>query len=1161
MTPIRAAALAFLITLAGTSSSFAGQASAKSDGAAVAGMVSSKLGGLFTPTVSGGGSTTGEAYFQSVTGLTGVQTTSNPGQGGAAAVTSSRYMDVNCATLPPVRTQYMGGAVIRALRCEKAGATVSAVDVQVCTAPNQGGVCSDSSYQPPVALTPGKYYTLAGMRVGVGCNAQQACRITADASTSVGGTAQSLAQQTQAAAAASSPDSMVAMLRTAAKKNDFTGQLTAQAKEAIPCVQQAVRQKATGTYSTCGGATVATISAASSPAVSSTPAQCLAYTTTSTSTTTSCDQTFALTQLTTQSQYSSTATCTVSQAKGGQAVSSCTPAQLAGMTLVGKTSPVCSSGANSCATQSWTEYWVNLSKSTVLSRSAAPYPSSGTCDVNPLSETRTVSCPSGDWFGRTLADAQCTQPYVDTSTGKPTGQTTQMDFFSKPGCGVCLRPAVGVMCYATTPVSSSCQPASLAGCTLKGVTPTQTAGALVIGQQSTYQCTTTAKKCSRWSGPSPSASGADFGIDSSVTRSTDNSNSYSAALISLEIANSTAQGVEGKQDPAMPLIFGGTDMRCSTPTGGAFGSLTHSSCCDINLQRPTKGNAFRGGCTLDEAKLAAARRSKYTTYIGSYCSSSSFFPHRCTQITQTYCAFQGILPRLVQEQGRQQLAQMVASANTGGTKTQPTTFSYYSSSATGTWSPPVALNGVTVRAWQWPSYCADPSKAAQEYLDNPSAAYCSDTLTTWFASCTVPGGCGALPAQPADGSVMWQMQNVNPLLNGTTAVNSYATVSGSCNPATGNCGYSVAALPVGQGGKMVVSQPLAWALYDNKPPVATGIGTAPSYYQLSNMADFVFKGYTLPGSSAQGLPATVRLDYSVDGGQTWTQTTLPTSPAGSQTALADGVTATGGCSLASNLCSFRFTGTFVVKAKPWGGPGAPDCTGFTAGQLSALNFSKMDLSEWLNSVLSKIKTQTAQSLSGMAAGQAAAYEQAFNTGNGSQSESLPSSSSFARVVPAQGFGPFRATLAVSGYWPQTTGNPALDVDQVVGVTVDWGDCSSPETMAPYSPSQYAQIQSGKLNLAYRYLSPGTGTPGQWGYETTHVFPSPDSETCLGNPQKNVTQHVTLTIYAAKSGTHTVSVDVANAWAQFPGEHNNTATVPTTKTVPIRSNAPNPLAGQ
>ena len=1159
MTPIRAAALAFLLTLAGISSSFADQASAKADGAAVAGTVSSKLGGLFAPTASGAAETAGAAYFQSVTGLTGVQVTSNPGQGGTAAVTSSNHLDVSCASLPPARSQLMGSAVLRALRCERSGGTVTAVDVQVCEAPGQDGICSAGAYQPPVALTPGKYYTLAGMQVGVGCNVQQACRITAVAATAVGGTAQSLAQQTQAAAAASSPDSLVTMLRTAAQKDDFTGQLTAQAREAVPCVQQAVRQQATGTYSTCGGSTVATVSAVTTPVVSSTPAECLAYTTNSLATTTSCDQTFALTQLTTQSQYSATATCTVVQAKGSTAVSSCAPAQLAGMTLIGKSTPVCTAGVSPCPSTSWVEYWVNLTKSTVTGQSASPYPSSGTCDTNPLSDTRTVSCPSGDWFGRTLATSQCTQPYVDTSTGKSTGQTTDIDFFSKPGCGVCLRPSVGVMCYAATPASSSCQPASLAGCTLKGVTPTQTAGSLVIGQQSSYQCTTTAKTCSRWSGPAPGASGADFGIDSSVTRATDNSSSYSAALVSLEIANSTAQGVEGKQDPAMPLIFGGTDMRCTTPTGGFLGSLTNSSCCDINLQRPTKGNAIRGGCTLNEAALAAARRSDYTTFIGSYCSSSSFFPHRCTQITQTYCAFQGILPRLVQEQGRQQLAQMVASSSAGGTKTQNTAFSYYSTSQSGSWSPPVSLNGVTVQAWQWPSYCANPAKAAQEYLDNPAAAYCSGTLTTWFVSCTISGGCGALPAQPSDGSAMWLMQNVNPLLDGTTAIDSYATVSGSCNPATGHCAYAVAALPVGQGGKMVVSQSLAWALYDNKPPVATGMGTAPSYYQLSNMADFVFKGYTLAGSSAQGLPAAVRLDYSVDGGQTWTPVSLPTSPAGSQTQLADGVTATGGCSLGTNLCSFRFTGTFVVKAKPWGGPGAPDCSGFTAGQLSALNFSKMDLSEWLNSVMGKIKAQTTQSLSGMAAGQASAYEQAFNAGNGSQSEALPSSSSFARVVPAQGFGPFQATLAVSGYWPQTTGNPALDVDQVVGVTVDWGDCSSPETMAPYSPSQYAQIQSGKLNLAYRYLSPETGTPGQWGYEATHVFPSPDSETCLGSPRKNVTQQVTLTIYASKSGTHTVSVDVANAWAQFPGEHNNTVTVPTTKTVPVQSNAPNPLA--
>src|SRR5690606_41699499 len=79
------------------------------------------------------------------------------------------------------------------------------------------------------------------------------------------------------------------------------------------------------------------------------------------------------------------------------------------------------------------------------------------------------------------------------------------------------------------------------------------------------------------------------------------------------------------------------------------------------LERPIEGQWFRKGCEMPEVELAAARRSNYTVYIGEYCSKKMKFPSRCLRRTQTYCAFNGILPRLIHEQGRVQLAQIAAS--------------------------------------------------------------------------------------------------------------------------------------------------------------------------------------------------------------------------------------------------------------------------------------------------------------------------------------------------------------------------------------------------------------------------------------------------------------------------------------------------------------------
>jgi hypothetical protein len=322
---------------------------------------------------------------------------------------------------------------------------------------------------------------------------------------------------------------------------------------------------------------------------------------------------------------------------------------------------------------------------------------------------------------------------------------------------------------------------------------------------------------------------------------------------------------------------------------------------------------------------------------------------------------------------------------------------------------------------------------------------------------------------------------------------------------------------------------------------------------MNNMADFVFKGYSL--TTGSGPVSTVRLDYSSDGGQTWQSTQLPTtSLLNTGETLPGNITVTGGCDVTTNVCDFHFTGTFTVTAKPWGPPQAPDCSGFTAGQLSVMNFGKMDLSPWLAQVQSQVTTNVNANIAAQGSSQASSVMQAVDSsGSPTETETSSQGANFARIVPAQGFGPFQARLAVSGYWPQTTGNPSLDTDKVIGVTVNWDDCSMPDTMAPVTPYDFQQMQDGKLSLNYSYYSPGTGTPSEWGYSIDHVFPSPDSMSCKGNPQSNYEHHVTLTVQTLNSGTHVVTLNVMNAWAQFPGEHYNNAIVPNSNTVKV----PNP----
>lgn len=97
-------------------------------------------------------------------------------------------------------------------------------------------------------------------------------------------------------------------------------------------------------------------------------------------------------------------------------------------------------------------------------------------------------------------------------------------------------------------------------------------------------------------------------------------------------------------------IFNGKDSRCRNDD--AFFGLFGGGCCD-------KDKVFAGliQCKEDEKKLAKLNKNGQTHYIGEYCSKklNLGFTKICIQHKQTYCAFNGKLARIINEQGRPQL--------------------------------------------------------------------------------------------------------------------------------------------------------------------------------------------------------------------------------------------------------------------------------------------------------------------------------------------------------------------------------------------------------------------------------------------------------------------------------------------------------------------------
>lgn len=804
-----------------------------------------------------------------------------------------------------------------------------------------------------------------------------------------------------------------------------------------------------------------------------------------------------------------------------------------------------------CVAREQTQYWVGLNSYQTLSQSESPSPVGGQCDENPLSESRLEQCESS-WFGRTLSDAQCSVSYRMSETETIEGG---LNFQAQWGCGFCTKPRVRLTCQAVpnpTPTEieagaddeDDCLSLELKGCSLTSASALTFSGGdsgIPTSQRETYTCVKEERQCTRWSAGTTDSSciktDMALGLDKVRDSSLNDSGSFNNAMVAASLLDGVAKGSEGQQaDQKVPLIFNGEDNRCNYPTG-AVGSLITKNCCRQDLYRPKKGFLIQKGCGMEETKLAAARRSRYAHYVGEYCSKKLPWPFKtCIRRTQTYCVFQGILPRLVHEQGREQLAQMVGSSGASEAQKSPMNFAYYDTGE-GRWSPAVTVNGVRLQAWRWPKHCANLADAAEARMMEPDANGCPATVTTWFAACDKQGGCGTLTDSPEFGAFDWTLKAVDGLKNQTSAVSKYSVVTGACSPSTGNCTYEAAAWPIGVGGKAVVTKDLTWPLFSGEGIAPAGEASAQDYV-FNNVGDLMFRMYPAAGAAGGALPANVRLGFSRDGGQTWTDAQLPTQSLTAAEATLPGsdIRVTGSCSVEANTCNYRITGTVTVQAKPWGTPENPSCTGFTAGQLAALDFSKMDLTEWLETVMDKATGNTDPTA--LAASANERFQQ-FNSlyQSGKVSGGSPVSANYARVTPPEGFGPFNVRLVASAFWPEYSDLDANNTERVTRVEVDWGDCSPREQLQPVPPAQ------------------GQGFGGAHSYKV----PDDDAHACLKTGptdklERNVIHKIKLYVTTQKA-SYTRELSVENAWAVFPGADSNNDFIEERKTVaPYGSNA-------
>jgi hypothetical protein len=574
--------------------------------------------------------------------------------------------------------------------------------------------------------------------------------------------------------------------------------------------------------------------------------------------------------------------------------------------------------------------------------------------------------------------------------------------------------------------------------------------------------------------------------------------SFQNALVAAGTATAISKSTSAT-GPAPIQVFEGQDMRCTTPVG-LFGNTFSANCCELDLTQ--SANGLIGRCDQGEIKLAAERRALRTVYIGSYCSKERhlLFFSQCIQKTETYCAFGGILSKLIQEQGREQLAADARSAN-GSAQSRAVNFPLYQDA--GGWTQPFTLNGDAISIYEAPQSCTTSQGA--------DGANCPLSEQLWFAVCSKSGGCGALPPNPQDGSTTWQVAEIDTLSATEQALSEHVLASGSCDSSSSECEYVFTAWPAASGGEVVLTKPLQF--------LATSPATESSEVVIGNDVVKVTDPALTLGAA---WPASIPAQVSTDGGLSWRSFQLPLSISTPMSITASGsssfygfsagslrrywnraqqgLTIIGSCDPSSAVCEYSLTGETVATPMPWGTPKDPNCNGFSVSQLSMLDFSKMNLSQWVDHVSGGTFPTQSQVLT-------QAISSAQSGGAGAAADTNPVPSEVAVVKPTEDMGPFTAVVSISPWWQGDLSGP----DPIYGVRINWGDCSP--------DSEASHLVSGGFRAYHTYRSPAS--PGMCG---EHGPAGPEDP-------RNLTEVITLWVNA-KDGVHVMHLQVLNDYYSY-----------------------------
>ena len=613
-------------------------------------------------------------------------------------------------------------------------------------------------------------------------------------------------------------------------------------------------------------------------------------------------------------------------------------------------------------------------------------------------------CPDGEVTQCNQADgSECSEPENRTCV------ETNPD-------GTCARFNEQRQC--TNSQDSNCRNRYGPECTETGSTCTEFRDGVCVEERKTYSCTRTREECN-----STTQVCEDRPFNPG-DRANQGSEQAAEAFAALDAAN---RAVEAIGDPPSIRVFSGKVRECDDPDefGGGRGE-----CCETP---PDDGWYFNGACTDNEIELASARVAGRSHRVDRYCTRDVQFLG-CVTYTEYHCVFDSMLARLIQQQGRQQLARKASSGNTGSNSLL-SAFSLYDHPSSWHYTDVVGSGAVGTRFayFNWPEHCAFDGRDPTDHTC-PHYEY-----QTFLAACS-GGDCGTLPPDPrmGAGSSKWVIHEFDGERRHTEALTSTAVADGQCTDPR-NCRYTFTAWDPADSGDSARFIDFEWPLY-----AATG-----GYDDVAaTIGKWRFQGYSYPINGGTPTQTRIRVeenDFDDDTANPVSFYTLPLETQGTSYELPTSppMVMFGSCDVNTSFCKYRIRVPIDVQPKPWvvgGGrahPGNMDCSGFTLDQFMALDLDRMDLSAWENARASEGQDDVSTpDSSAVSQGLTNQYESDVAS---DRQETADARETVARITPTSGITPWIAKLEAVSQYPDPN-RPGEDAYIAVNrVTVNWGD--------------------------------------------------------------------------------------------------------------------------